>query len=101
MTSLLSIFVGLMFVTAISFWLLFFLVVKVRIADRGLVVDEAPRFSFLWEKWPYEEMKTYRLDLSQDERRRPVNRFLLNAQTTLRILFVVYLAVLILYAISA
>ena len=46
-------------------------------------------------------MKTYRLDLSQDERRRPVNRFLLNAQTTLRILFVVYLAVLILYAISA
>ena len=27
---------------------LFFLVVKVRIADRGLVVDEAPRFSFLW-----------------------------------------------------
>ena len=72
MTSLLSILVGLMFVTAISFWLLFFLVVKVRIADRGLVVDEAPRFSFLWEKWPYEEMKTYRLDLSQDERRRPV-----------------------------
>jgi hypothetical protein len=63
----------------IVFWLLFFFVVKVRIADKALVVDEAPRFSFLWTKWPHEEMRAYRRSLSDEEKKRWINRYLCNA----------------------
>ena len=67
------------FIHHIVFWLLFFFVVKVRIADKALVVDESPRFSFLWTKWPHEEMRAYRRSLSSEERVRWINRYLCNA----------------------
>lgn len=67
------------FMHQVIFWLLFFFVVKVRIADKALVVDESPRFSFLWTKWPHEEMRAYRRSLSSEERRRWINRYLCNA----------------------
>lgn len=63
----------------IVFWLLFFFVVKVRIADKALVVDESPRFSFLWTKWPHEEMRAYRRSLRDEEKKRWINRYLCNA----------------------
>ena len=67
------------FVHHVVFWLLFFFVVKVRIADRALVVDEAPRFSFLGMQWPHEEMRAYRRSLSGEEKMRWINRYLCNA----------------------
>ena len=67
------------FMHQVIFWLLFFFVVKVRIADKALVVDEAPRFTFLWRRWPHEEMRAYRRSLSSEERKRWINRFLCNA----------------------
>lgn len=67
------------FTHQIVFWLLFFVVVKVRIADKALVVDDAPWFSFLWTKWPHEEMRAYRRSLSDEEKKRWVNRYLCNA----------------------
>ena len=76
---LLTMLVGLGFLIQAVFWLLFFFVVKVRIADRALVVDEASRFSFLVRRWPHEEMRAYRRSLSSEERQQWLNRFLCNA----------------------
>ncbi|MBL8257249.1 hypothetical protein J2X02_003598 [Pseudoxanthomonas japonensis] len=67
------------FMHQVVFWLLFFFVVKVRIADKALVVDEVPRFSFLLRRWPHEEMRAYRRSLSDEEKRRWINRYLCNA----------------------
>lgn len=75
---LLVLLFGTGFIVQIVFWLLFFFVVKVRIADKGLVVDEGPKFSFLWRRWPHEEMRAYRRDLSSKKRRRWINLFLCN-----------------------
>ena len=76
---LLTMLVGLGFLIQAVFWLLFFFVVKVRIVDRALVVDEASRFSFLVRRWPHEEMRAYRRSLSSEERQQWLNRFLCNA----------------------
>jgi hypothetical protein len=70
---------GVYFVSQIVFWLLFFFVVQVRIADKGLVVGKAPRFEFFGMPWPSEEMRTYRRDLTDEERKYLLNRFLCNA----------------------
>ncbi len=67
------------FIHHVVFWLLFFFVVKVRIADKALVVDEVPTFSFLSRRWPHEEMRACRRSLSGEEKRRWINRYLCNA----------------------
>lgn len=96
MNSLLALLSGALVIVVIAYWLLFFLVVKVRIADKGLEVEAEPGFKFLWERWPYAEMRAYRRDLGPDEARRPLNGFLLNALTILRILVAANLMALLL-----
>ncbi len=79
MSTLLELAFALAAVAALTFWALFFFVVKIRIADRGLKVEEGSRFGFLVTKWPHEEMDAYLSSLTADERARPINRFLRNA----------------------
>jgi len=91
---------GLAAVVMLAFWLLFFLVVKVRIADRGLEVRETSRFGFLLASWPHDEMRTYLADLEPEESRRPVNNFLRHARSVLRVLSVTYLALILIMIIT-
>lgn len=76
---LLTLIFGICVLAQIAFWLLFWLVVKVRIADRALTVDDAPGFSFLVSRWPHEEMRAYQRSLGDEERKRWINRFLCHA----------------------
>lgn len=98
MPFLLAFLSGVFFIIGIAFWLLFFLLVQVRIADKALPVEETPGLGFLWKKWPHEEMKAYRQDLSEEERLRPVNRFLLNAFTILHVLGIACLSLVLVTA---
>ena len=92
---LLKLLFGVGFMMQVVFWLLFFFVVKVRIVDKALVVDEAPRFSFLVRRWPHEEMRAYRRSLSIEERKRWLNRFLCNANFMGLVVMGLFFAVLI------
>lgn len=76
---LLMLLFGTCVLVQIAFWILFWCVVNVRIADRALTVDEAPKFSFLARRWPHEEMRAYQRSLSDEERKHWINRFLCHA----------------------
>ena len=95
MFSLAVITFGLAMVVILAFWLLFFFVVQVRIADRKLSVQETSRFGFLVTRWPHEEMQAYLASLEPDEDRRPINIFLRHANLLVRTLMGVYLFLLI------
>ena len=95
MSSLATMVFFLAMAVAIVFWLLFFFVVKVRIADKGLKVVETSAFGFLITKFPYDEMRAYLASLDSDERRRPINKFLGSADVILNALMVVFLILVV------
>ena len=95
MFSLTTIIFGLAMIVILIFWLLFFFVVKVRIADKNLVVHETSRFGFLFTQWPHDEMRAYLASLDPDENRRLINRFLRHAKIVFLALFSTYAFLLI------
>lgn len=80
---------------SIAFWLLFFFVVKVRIADKGLKVVETSNFGFLIARWPHDEMRAYLTSLDKDERRRPMNKFLRSANAIFGALMTTFILLVI------
>lgn len=54
MSSLATMVFCLAMAVSMAFWLLFFFVVKVRIADKGLKVVEISNFGFLIAQWPHD-----------------------------------------------
>lgn len=79
---LLSALVLFNIVLGVGFWLLFWLVVNVRLADNGIQVEEVEdRWDFLIYPWPYAELRAYEKLLTAAERNRWFNWYLLNAST--------------------
>ena len=91
MSSLLTALLVSFVTIVIAFWLLYFFVVKVRIADRRLPVQEDSRLGFLLTRWPHEEMRAYLADLDPSERRGPINWFLARANVISGALLAAYI----------
>ncbi|GAB1406148.1 hypothetical protein MASR1M8_00670 [Thermomonas brevis] len=80
---------------AVVFWLLFFVVVKVRIADRDLTIVETSDFGFLLTRWPHDEMRAYLASLAAEEKRRLVNRFLRRANAIFNTFMAIFIILVI------
>lgn len=72
--------------SVLLFWLLYFFVVQVRLADANAKVEDTG-WAFLWVRWPVQELAAYRALLREDERRRWYNRALLHMRWVQGVLF--------------
>lgn len=63
-------------VAGLLFRALFFFVVLVRLADKGIRIEERSRFGALFDRSPRKELQAYFESLDEEERKRWFNRFL-------------------------
>lgn len=90
-SSAIGVLSGLLFASVALFWLLYFFIVQVRLADANTTVKDTG-WSFLSVRWPVEALAAYRALLHEGERRRWHNRALLHARAFQRVLLLLLIA---------